>query len=393
VARAIATTAWWRSRRLRGLLFQTALLAVLLFLASGLIWHALTQIFEILTQGYASDFAFLNSTAGFDIIQHLIPYSETSTYGRVLLVGLLNTLLVAIIGVVFATILGFIIGIGQLSSNWLIAKLCVGYVEVLRNLPLLLQIFFWYFAVLRALPSPRESFNPLPGFFVNNRGIYFPRPEAAPEFVWVIAAFAIGVLGVVWMRLRAHERRERTGRRTPLALPTLALLALPPLAASVVAGFPLTFSFPVLGGFNFSGGVTVIPEFVALVAALSAYTAAYIAEAVRAGIAGVASGQREAALALGLSRRQMLRLVVVPQAMRQIIPPLTSQYLNLTKNSSLAVAIAYPDLVSVFAGTTLNQSGHEVEVIAITMGVYLSLSLLTSALMNWYNARIALTER
>ncbi len=386
MASAIAKTAWWRSRRIRGLLFQGVLVAAIAFAVAGLAEH-------VVAEGGASGFGFLNNTAGFDIVQHLVSYSEQSTYGRVLLVGLLNTLLVAVLGIFFATIVGFIIGIGQLSSNWLIARLCVAYVEVLRNLPLLLQIFFWYFAVLRALPGPRDSFNPFDDVYINNRGLYLPRPEAAPEFVWVVAAFALGILGALWLRLRARDKRERTGQHTPLALPIFGLLALPPLVASAITGFPLTFSLPTLQGFNFSGGVVIIPELVALVVALSAYAATYIAEAVRAGIAGVPAGQREAALALGLSRGQMLRLVVIPQALRQIVPPLTSQYLNITKNSSLAVAIAYPDLVSIFAGTTLNQSGHEIEVIAITMGVYLSLSLLTSAAMNWYNARIALTER
>jgi general L-amino acid transport system permease protein len=370
----------------RGLVFQAVLVAGIVFAVGGLI----EQIFA---EGGFSGLGFLNTTAGFDIVQHLIPYSETSTYGRVLLVGLLNTLLVAVLGIFFATILGFLIGIGQLSSNWLVAKLCVAYVEVLRNVPLLLQIFFWYFAVLRSLPSPRESFNPVADVFINNRGVYLPRPEPAPEFVWVIAAMALGILGAVWLRGWARAKREQTGQHTGLGLLTVALIVLPPFIVSALTEFPLTFSVPVLEGFNFNGGVAVIPELVALVFALSAYTATYIAEAVRAGISGVQRGQNEASLALGLSRWQTLRLVIVPQAMRQIVPPLTSQYLNLTKNSSLAVAIAYPDLVSIFAGTTLNQSGHEVEVIAITMGVYLSISLITSALMNWYNARIALTER
>ncbi|MBI1211181.1 MAG: ABC transporter permease subunit [Alphaproteobacteria bacterium] len=371
---------------MRGLIVQAVLLAAIAFALAGLVRHVMSE------QG-ASGFSFLNTTAGFDIIQHLVPYSETSTYGRVLLVGLLNTLLVAVLGIVFATILGFAIGIGQLSSNWLVAKLCVSYVELLRNVPLLLQIFFWYFAVLRALPGPRESFNPIADVFINNRGVYVPRPEAAPEFVWVGAAFLVGVVGAFWLRGWARDRRELTGQRFNTLPAASALVVLPPLLVGALTGFPLSFSFPELEGFNFVGGLVIIPELIALVVALSAYTATYIAEAVRAGISGVAGGQREAALALGLTRGQMLRLVVVPQAMRQIVPPLTSQYLNLTKNSSLAVAIAYPDLVSIFAGTTLNQSGHEVEVIAITMGVYLSLSLITSALMNWYNARIALTER
>ena len=386
MASAIAKTAWWRSRRVRGLLFQGVLVAAIAFAVAGLAEH-------VVAEGGASGFGFLNNTAGFDIVQHLVSYSEQSTYGRVLLVGLLNTLLVAVLGIFFATILGFIIGIGQLSSNWLVARLCVAYVEVLRNLPLLLQIFFWYFAVLRALPGPRDSFNPFDDVYINNRGLYLPRPEAAPEFVWVVAAFALGALGALWLRLRARDKRELTGQHTPQALPIFGLLVLPPLVASAITGFPLTFSLPTLEGFNFSGGVVVIPELVALVVALSAYAATYIAEAVRAGIAGVPSGQREAALALGLSRGQMLRLVVIPQALRVMIPPMTSQYLNVLKNSSFGAAIAYPELVSVFMGSALNNTGQAIEIIAITLSVYLTLGLGVSALMNWYNARMALVVR
>jgi general L-amino acid transport system permease protein len=311
----------------------------------------------------------------------------------VLLVGILNTLVVAAVGIVLATVLGFIVGIGQLSSNWLIARLARAYVEVLRNLPLLLQIFFWYFAVLRALPGPRESWGLGDAVFLNNRGLYLPGPIAEPGIAFVLLTLAVSIAGAIWWTLRARRLRETTGRVVSVARVSVAMIVLPPLVASALAGFPLTFSWPVLGGFNFQGGIVVLPEMIALVAALATYTASYIAEIVRAGIEGVDKGQTEAAQAMGLSRGQTLRLIVVPQALRQIIPPLTSQYLNLTKNSSLAVAIAYPDLVSVFAGTTLSQTGQAIEIIAITMAVYLTISLLTSAFMNWYNARIALTER
>lgn len=344
-------------------------------------------------QGIASGFGFLGHTAGYDIVQTLIPYDESSTYARVLVIGILNTLLVAVIGIVFATVLGFLVGIGQLSSNWLVARLCRAYVETLRNLPLLLQLFFWYFAVLRVLPSPRESFNPVAGVFLNNRGLYLPSPVGEPGFGAVVVVFLLSLLAALWLALEAQDRRVQTGAKVSV-LPWIAtIVVIPALVVSALVGFPLTFSIPELSGLNFEGGMFVLPELMALIVALSTYTASYIAEAVRAGIEGVSRGQMEASQALGLSRGQSLRLVIIPQAMRQIIPPLTSQYLNLTKNSSLAVAIAYPDLVSVFAGTALNQTGQAIEIIAITMGVYLTISLLTSAFMNWYNARIALTER
>jgi general L-amino acid transport system permease protein len=381
---------WWRTRRTRDVLFQAALLATVVGVIAILAANAIATLER---QRIASGFGFLDHTAGFDIIQHLVSYDETSTYGRVLLIGLLNTLLVAAIGIVLATLLGFVIGIGQLSSNWLMARLCRAYVEVVRNVPLLLQIFFWYFAALRALPGPRESFGFADAMFLNNRGLYLPAPEAQAGFGLVLLVFAAGVAASIWLAIRSRRQRERTGEPLPLLAYNTALIVAPTLIVSALLGFPLHFSIPALAGLNFEGGVVVLPEFIALVTALATYTASYIAEAVRAGIEGVAKGQMEASQALGLNRGQLLRLVIVPQAMRQIIPPLTSQYLNLTKNSSLAVAIAYPDLVSVFAGTTLSQTGQAIEIIAITMAVYLTISLTTSALMNWYNARIALTER
>ena len=381
---------WWRTRRTQDLLFQAALLGGVMLLVGGMAWNAAGALER---QNIASGFGFLDNTAGFDVVQTLVRYDETSTYGRVLIVGLLNTLLVAILGIVLTTLLGFVIGIGQLSSNWLVAKLCRAYVETLRNIPLLLQLFFWYFAVLRALPIPRDSWNIFGAFFLNNRGLYVPGPVTEPGVGLVVVALALGTMGSLRLSWQARRRREAQGVVTPVTLQSLALIFVPALVISAVVGFPLHFTWPVLEGFNFEGGIVVLPELMALVIALSTYTASYIAEIVRAGIQGVAKGQIEASQALGLKRSPILRLVLVPQAMRQIIPPLTSQYLNLTKNSSLAVAIAYPDLVSVFAGTTLNQTGQAIEIIAITMGIYLTLSLLTSSAMNWYNARIALTER
>ncbi|MGD9894523.1 MAG: amino acid ABC transporter permease, partial [Dehalococcoidia bacterium] len=340
----------------------------------------------------AGGFGFLDVTAGFGIISTLIPYSETSSYGRALVVGLLNTLLVAGMGVVLATILGTVVGIARLSNNWVISKIATVYVEILRNIPLLLQIFFWYFAVLRTVPNPRNSIE-IPGsIFLNNRGLFAPRPvfESGSGIIGIAALVAI----VAWFAIGswARKRQEATGEQFPVFLTGLGLLIGLPLLAFLVSGMPVSLEFPELKGFNFIGGMKITPEFVGLLLALTAYTAAFIAEIVRAGILAVSHGQTEASHALGLRQGQNLRLVVIPQALRVIIPPLTSQYLNLTKNSSLAVAIAYPDLVSV-GGTVLNQTGQAVEVIAIWMAVYLSISLVTSAFMNWYNARIALIER
>lgn len=379
-----------RHWRLNDILLQAGLLAFVVAVLSGMAWNASAALER---QHIASGFGFLNTTAGFDIVQTLVRFDQTSTYGRVLLVGLLNTLLVAVIGIVIATLLGLIVGIGQLSSNWLVARLCRAYVETLRNIPLLLQLFFWYFAVLRALPVPRDSWAVLDTVFLNNRGLYIPRPIGLPGSELVIGALLAGVVGCLAIRDWQARHREQTGQHTPIWMAALGLVIALPLLVSAALGFPVRFSVPSLAGFDFEGGLVVLPELMALVVALSTYTASYIAEIVRAGIQGVARGQLESSLALGLTRRQALRLVLVPQALRQIIPPLTSQYLNLTKNSSLAVAIAYPDLVSVFAGTTLNQTGQAIEIIAITMGVYLGLSLATSALMNWYNSAIRLTER
>ncbi len=385
-----ASIPWWRTRRARDFAFQVLLVVGVFALAAVLTANAITTIQR---QNIATGFGFLNNTAGFDIVQTLIPYDETSTYARVLLVGLLNTLLAASIGIVFATLLGFVIGIGQLSSNWLVAKLCRAYVEIVRNVPLLLQLFVWYFAVLRALPHPRDSWGLADAVFLNNRGLYVPGPHPEAGFWFVLLAFAAGAIGAIWVAMRAKRVRETTGVITPVFPLALTLIAVPPAIASAIAGFPLSFSWPALSGLNFEGGTVVLPELIALIIALATYTASYIGEIVRGGIQGVAKGQMEASQAMGLTRGQTLRLVIVPQAMRQIIPPLTSQYLNLTKNSSLAVAIAYPDLVSVFAGTSLSQTGQAIEIIAITMAVYLAISLLTSAFMNWYNARVALTER
>jgi general L-amino acid transport system permease protein len=298
-----------------------------------------------------------------------------------------------LIGIVLATIVGFVIGIARLSSNWLIARAAGAYVEVMRNLPLLFQILFWYLAVLAALPSPRASSPLLNSVFITNRGIYVPSLEFTRGAGLVLAALVVGILATIGLAFVSRRLRQSTGQPLPLWWPGLLLIVGLPLATLVVSGFPVDIEAPRLRGFNFVGGIRIIPEFAALLIALVTYTGAFIGEIVRAGILSVHRGQTEAAYALGLRRGPTLRLIVVPQALRLIVPPLTSQYLNLTKNSSLAVAIGYPDLFAVFAGTTLNQTGQAIEILAVTMAVYLLLSLITSALMNWYNARMRLAER
>lgn len=344
--------------------------------------------------GVASGFGFMDETAGFSVAQSLIEYDQgSSSYARVYLVGVLNTLIVAIVGIVLATIMGFFLGIARLSGNWIVSRLATSYVEFARNVPLLLQIFIWYFGVLRLLPQPRESLDFGPLGLLNIRGYFAPKPVWGDGAMLIVYALIAGI-AIAWGVSRwAHRRQMATGQRFPALWVGLGAVFGLPLVTFAALGAPLTFDMPVMGGFRPSGGMTVIPEFIALLVALSTYTAAFIAEIVRAGILGVSGGQTEASHALGLRQGQNLRLVVIPQALRIIIPPLTSQYLNLTKNSSLAVAIAYPELTSVFAGTALNQTGQAVEIISITMLTYLTFSLLTSAFMNWYNARVALVER
>ncbi len=380
----------WNDPKYRAIFFQVLVLALVVGFGAYLVNNTLGNLAR---QGIASGFGFLGTTAGFSIGMSLIEYAETSTYARAFLVGLLNTLLVSVIGVVLATILGFAIGIARLSNNWLISKLAAVYIEILRNIPLLLQLFFWYFAVLRALPSPRQSISVFETFFLNNRGLQSPAPVFEPGFWLIQTAIVVAIVAIVFLARWARHRQEETGQQFPTFFSALGLIIGLPLLAAIVAGFPIHWDLPVLKGFNFEGGMTMIPEFVALLAALSTYTAAFIAEIVRAGILAVSHGQTEAAYALGLRPGPTLRLVVIPQALRVIIPPLTSQYLNLTKNSSLAAAIAYPDIVLVFAGTVLMQTGQAVEIIAITMAVYLTISLVISALMNWYNKATALVER
>jgi general L-amino acid transport system permease protein len=386
-----AKVVFYNDPKVRSIVYQFALCVAVAFLVYG----AASNAIENLARAHiASGLGFWDQTAGFDISQTLIEYSSRgSTYGRAFWVGLLNTLLVAGIGIVLATIIGFVVGIARLSRNWLVAKVATGYVEIIRNLPLLLQLLFWYNAVLKALPDIRESVVVGGGLFLNNRGLFLPEPVFKPGFGAVLIALLVAIAGAVAFYIWARKRQERTGQQAPVLWVALALVVGLPLAAFILAGRPLGFEFPQAGRFNITGGIEVLPEFAALLFGLSIYTAAFIAEVVRAGILAVSRGQTEAAYSLGLTAGPTLRLVVVPQAMRVIIPPLTSQYLNLTKNSTLAVAIGYPDLVQVFTGTVLNQTGQAVEVVAITMLVYLCISLGTSLLMNIYNSRMTLAER
>jgi general L-amino acid transport system permease protein len=380
----------WNNPKLRAFAIQLAVLFVVGSFAWIIIDNTITNLQR---QNIASGFGFLENPAGFGIALTLVEYTEQSSYGRALLIGFLNTLLVAVIGIFVATTLGFTLGVARLSSNWLVAKIATVYVEVVRNVPLLLQIFFWYFAVLRALPLPRDSLSLLEVAFLNNRGIYVPALLLEGNGLILGLSVLIGIVAAWLVGRHANRKRLETGDIVKGAAFAPLLVFVLPVLAFLVLGMGLKAEIPSLQGFGFKGGWSLIPEFVSLLLALSFYTAAFIAENVRSGILAVSKGQTEAARALGLKPTPILRLVIIPQALRVIIPPLTSQYLNLTKNSSLAVAIAYPDLVSVFSGTVLNQTGQAVEVIAITMTIYLSLSLFTSLVMNWYNRHMALVER
>ena len=370
------------NRSVQGVFYQLITLGLV---ALGVYYIVTNTARNMLERGLASGFHFLGVESQFDIGMTLIEYSPTSTYFDSFIVGLLNTLLVAGIGIIFATIIGFTVGIMRLSSNWLIAKIAEAYVEILRNIPLLLQIFFWYFAVLRALPKPKQSLELYDSFFLNNRGLFIPDTVFGEGssiifyLLWLTIIISIGIF--IW----AKRRQNRTGERFPAFYVSTALILGTFFISLAATGFPVSFEYPELKGFNFKGGVKLIPELVALTFALAMYTASFIAEVVRGGIMAVSKGQTEAAKSVGLKQNLILRLIIIPQALRVIVPPLTNQYLNLTKNSSLAAAIAYPDLVLVFAGTALMQTGQAIEIIGMVMGVYLFLSLFTSLIMNLFN--------
>ena len=381
-----AHVAWWNDRRVRGVLYQVLVVLGVLALVAYLIDNTLTNLAR---RNIATGFGFLGREAGFGVSESVIPYSPADTYFAVLVVGLLNTLKVSIIGIVLATIIGTLFGVARLSRNWLVARFATFYVETLRNIPVLLQLFFWYSLITEALPGPRQALNPLPGVFLSARGLKLPEPVWQTVHLWMGIAFLVGIAAAWALGRWARLRRERTGQLFPSLQAGVALIIGLPVVVWLLGGAPTELSVPELRGFNFTGGLTVTPEFTALLIGLVLYTGTFIAEIVRGGILAVAHGQTEAGLALGLSRGQVLRLIVLPQALRVIIPPLTSQYLNLTKNSSLAVAIGFPDLVST-ANTAINQTGQAVEGIAVIMAVYLTVSLSIAGFMNWYNRRIAL---
>ncbi len=378
----------WNDPGLRSVIYQVVALALV---ALGAWFLVSNTLHNLAVRNISTGFGFLDREAGFAIGESLIPYSPADTYGRAIVVGLLNTLRVAVIGIVLATLLGIVIGIGRLSKNWLVARLTSIYVEVMRNVPLLLQLFFWYALITENMPGPRQAHNPLPGVFISNRGIKVPGLEGG-SLDAMLLGLGLAIVAILVLGHWSRKRQQDTGKVFPLGRAAIGLLIALPVAGWLLSGASLSLDMPQLKGFNFQGGLTLTPEFAALLAGLVIYTSAFIAEVVRSGIQAVNSGQWEAAGALGLRRPLVLRLVVLPQALRVIIPPMTSQYLNLTKNSSLAVAIGYPDIVSV-VNTTLNQTGQAIEGILIIMAAYLTVSLSISIFMNWYNKRIALVER
>ena len=380
----------WNNPVYRGWGFQAVLILLTLYLAYSAF---LNTVANMRAHGIPTDLGFWPTAAGFDITQSPIPYSAVNSYGRAFLVGLLNTLIVGAVGIVLTTLLGFTVGVARLSKNWIVAQFAAIYIEAFRNTPLLLQLLFLYNAVLKSLPGPRQSIILPGGAFLNNRGLILPNPVMHDGATYIGIALVAGVVASYVYSRWAAVRKARTGQDSPVIRVAAGLIVLLPLLVYFAAGMPVSLEFPVLKGFNFAGGYQLYPEFVALTGGLVLYTAAFIAEIVRAGIQAVSKGQSEAAGALGLNRAQTLKLVIIPQAMRVIIPPLTSQYLNLVKNSTLAIFIGYPELAQVFMGTVLNQTGAAVQCVAITMMVYLTISLTTSVLMNIYNSRKALVER
>lgn len=380
---------FWNDPKFRSIIVQAVLVAILAWVAYEVIVNTAANLAK---QNKVFGFSFLSRTSGFDVIQSLIDYSSSSNYGRALLVGFYNTILVSVLSIVAATIIGFIMGVMRLSKNWLVARIGTFYVEIFRNVPLLLWIFIFYSAVLQPLPGPKQALNFFDSFFLSNRGFMMPKPIWG-EGAWLaLLALIAGIVTSILIARWSKARQMATGETFPVLWTSLALIFGLPIVGLILMGFPLSWEYPELKGFNFAGGIDVIPELIALFLALSIYTGTYVAEAVRAGILAVSHGQTEASYALGLRPGKALRLVVIPQAMRVIIPPLASTYLSLTKNSSLAVAIGYPDLVAT-GGIVLNQSGQAIEIVGIWMVIYLSLSLLTSLFMNWFNSRMKLVER
>lgn len=375
--------------KIRSIIYQIVTIGMVGLLGYYLFTNTVQNLHR---QSIATGFGFFDKEASFEIGESLIPYSAADTYGKALFVGVLNTIKVAFIGIVITVILGTFLGIARLSTNWLVSKFAAVYIEVTQDIPILLQLFFWYSFFYDVLPSPREALQPVKGVFISNRGLVFAMPESHPAYKYVAAAFIMGC-AIAWLVRRwAKKRQEKTGQIFPVFLCSIAIIIGLPFLTWLFSGAPHKMDVPELSGFNFQGGINVSPEFGALLLGLIIYTASFVAEIVRAGIQAVSRGQTEAAMSIGLRPGQILNLVILPQALRVIIPPLTSQMLNLTKNSSLAVGIGFPDFVSV-ASTTINQTGQAIEGVTMIMVVYLFFSLLTSLFMNWYNKKMALVER
>lgn len=373
----------------RAFVFQALIIGAVVALAVWLVGNTMDNLQR---RSIATGFHFLGREASFGIGESLIEYHPSDSYGYAFIVGVLNTLKVAVIGIVMATVLGLVVGIARLSSNWLVARIATTYVEVLRNIPPLLQLFVWYGVISEGMPAVRQALNPFPGFFISKKGVWLAVPLASPVWGWMGIAFLAGI-AATWLVARwSGERQARTGQPFPLVKVAFGLILGLPILAWLIGGAPVAMDVPALKGFGFVGGVSLSPEFFAILCGLAFYTSAFIAEIVRGGIVAVSWGQTEAARSLGLSQGLTLRLVILPQALRVMVPPLTSQYLNLIKNSSLSLAIGYPDLVAI-ANTIINQTGQAIEGVAMIMGVYLTISLLISAFMNWYNRYIALVER
>ncbi len=385
-----ASGAFYNNPQVRAIFYQILLVLGLLYFFGNIIGNTLGNMEAI---GIKTGFSFLSSAAGYDVLMSLIPFESTDTYGRIFVVGFLNTLLVSAIGIVFATILGFVFGVAHFSHNWVVRKIALVYVEIFRNIPLLLQVFFWYFAVLASLPGARQSLSLGEAVFLNVRGLYFPK-LIGNDIAWIVwTALAAAIAGIFVLRRWAKRRQDETGQQFPVLKASVGLIVGLPLIAAALTGFPFTVEYPALKGFNYFGGVTVIPELMALALALSVYTGAFIAEAVRAGVQAIPHGQTEAARSLGLRENKIMSLIIVPQAMRVIVPLLNSEYQSLVKNSTLAAAIGYPDLFNVFVGTALNQTGQAIETIFMTIIVYFVVNMVISFLMNRFNNAVALVSR
>ena len=384
------SNAFYNNPRIRGFFYQIALIAGLLYFFGTIIGNTLANMEAT---GIKTGFDFLGAAAGYDVLMSLISFESTDTYGRIFVVGFLNTLLVSAIGIFFATLLGFIFGVAHFSHNWLIRKIALVYVEIFRNVPLLLQVFFWYFAVLSSLPGARQSLSLGEAVFLNVRGLYLPKLIGGDlsSLVWI--ALGAAVAGIFVLRRWAKKRQELTGQQFPVLKTSIAMVILFPLIVAALTGFPFTVEYPALKGFNYFGGITVIPELMSLAIALSVYTGAFIAEAVRAGVQSIPHGQTEAARSIGLRENKIMSLIIVPQAMRVIVPLLNSEYQSLVKNSTLAAAVGYPDLFNVFVGTALNQTGQAIETIFMTIIVYFVVNMVISFLMNRFNSAVALVSR